>query len=466
MWRNPLVGVFLLLFTTLVQATVLEGIRYHRMENRVQLVLDLDAPTSFNQFSLADPPRIVLDLPATRRRGRAGIEIDKGAVRSIRTGYRNEDTLRVVIDLRYVAKANIYTLQAAQGRKDRIVVDVYDGEDDPALTLTSLSGGQMPFVLFAGSALEGSPAYRKKAETVMIPGQVSSEAKGKIHMPQGETGNTPMPFPLLSTPDRELTVERQISSAGTVEKKRTTHKPVLTKKRDITICIDPGHGGKDPGAQSTVTGAREKDVVLAVGKRLRKILEAVPGYRVKMTRERDIFIPLYERSRICRRASGDLFISIHADAVKSQQPTGASVYILSTRGASSQLAKYLANSENAVDLKWGVDVSKYDDDIQEALLNIQQEATLGSSDSLAKQMLTALEKIGNIHKSRVERANFVVLRSPEIPSVLVETGFISNPHEARLLVKPSYQDKIARAIAIGIRNYFREHLPQSMLLER
>lgn len=453
-----LTGIFLLFCFAPAHATVLEGIRYHRIDDRVQLVLDLDTPTMFRQFSLADPPRIVLDLPATRLGGRAGIEIGKGSVRSIRTGYRTQDVLRVVIDLLRVAKANIYTLPAARGRKDRIVIDVYDAERDPALTLTSLAGGQMPFVMFAGSALEDKPDYRKKKKVVTIPGKTEVAEEEKIR--------TLISLSPPGAADRALTVEHQVSPAGKVEKKITTRKPVLTQKHDIVICIDPGHGGKDPGAQSSVTGAREKDVVLAVARRLRRILDAAPGYRVKMTRDRDIFIPLYKRSRICRRAAGDLFISIHADAVKSQQPTGSSVYILSTRGASSQLARYLANNENAVDLKWGVDVAKYDDDIQEALLNIQQEATLGSSDILARQMLSVLETVGDVHKSRVERANFVVLRSPEIPSVLVETGFISNPHEARLLVKPSYQEKIARAIASGIRTYFREHLPQNMLLER
>lgn len=457
MWRNSLTGIFLFFWGFVAHATVLEGIRYHRMDNRIQLVLDLDAPTTFRQFSLADPPRIVLDLPDTRRDGRAGITIDKGSVRSIRTGYRTQEVLRVVIDLLRVAKANIYTLPAEEGRKDRIIIDVYDAERAPALTLSSLSGGQMPFVTFAGAALEDKPGYD---ENISL-----ATAAGNANVKQEEKLSALISLSLPNHVDRALTLERQISSAGKVEQQQTTRKPTLTRRNNITICIDPGHGGKDPGAHSSVTGAREKDVVLAIAKRLRSLLDAVPGYHVKMTRDRDIFIPLYQRSQICRRAAGDLFISVHADAVKSQQPTGSSVYILSTRGASSQLARYLANSENAVDLKWGVDVGKYDDDIQEALLNIQQEATLGSSNIFASQVLSALEKVGDIHRSTVERANFVVLRSPEIPSILIETGFISNPHEARLLVKPSYQQKIAQAIATGIRNYFREHLPQNMLLE-
>lgn len=235
-------------------------------------------------------------------------------------------------------------------------------------------------------------------------------------------------------------------------------------KRDIIVAIDPGHGGKDPGAHSSTTGLLEKDAVLQIGLKLKQQIDAKRGFRAVMTRDKDIFIPLRQRMEIARRHGADLFVSVHADAVESAAPKGSSVYILSTRGASSQLAKYLANKENAVDLKWGVDVSKYDNEIQQALLNIQQEATLESSDVLARQTLKELARIGNVHKANVERANFVVLRSPEIPSMLVETAFISNPDEARLLASPAYQQKLAQGIANGIEKYFEEHLPQHMLL--
>lgn len=456
MWRNLLTGLIFAFAVSLVQAAVLEDIRFNRLDNKVQLVLDMDSATTFQQFSLADPPRIVLDFPDSQRRGRAGIEINQGSVASIRTGYRTQDKLRVVVDLINVAKANIYTLVPQDGRGNRIVVDVYDDNWDPALTLTSLNGGQMPFVVFAGTALEDQASYN--------PGISRENDALAVLNPPSDFQVAPIQTIAPASPP--LTVERQISPSGEVEGKITINRPVIAVKRDIVVCVDPGHGGKDPGAHSTVTGAREKDAVLAIGKRLRTHLNTMPGYRVVMTRDSDTFIPLYQRPAKCRDAGGDLFVSIHADAVESQQPSGSSVYILSTRGASSQLAKYLAKKENAVDLKWGVDVSKYDNDIQQALLNIQQEATLESSHILAQETIVELGKIGNVHKSGVERANFVVLRSPEIPSMLVETAFISNPSEARLLATASYQDKLARGIAAGIDRYFREHLPQHMLLEQ
>ena len=289
--------------------------------------------------------------------------------------------------------------------------------------------------------------------------QITPPAKTQTQTPT----RTPTASPVATTTSA-VTVERNISPQGIVQ----TQVPVAvrqpTSKKDIVVVIDPGHGGKDPGAISRATGLQEKVVVLDISQRLKRILDSKGGYRAILTRERDIFIPLRERTNIARRHKADLFISIHADAVEGEGPRGASVYILSTKGASSQLARYLEKSENSVDLKWGVDVSKYDNDIQEALLDIQQDATLESSNVFGRHTIRELGKLGRVHKSNVERANFVVLRAPEIPSLLVETAFISNPEDARLLASPAYQDQLARGIANGIDSYFREHLPQHMLL--
>lgn len=414
-------------------AMTLENVRSNRMPDKVQIVLDISAPSKFQQFSLVEPPRIVLDFPASKRSGRGGLNINQGAVSSVRTGYKEQSKVRVVIDLNYAAKANIYPVKPGGGRGHRIVIDVYDQNIAPALTLESLQGAQSPFVVFAGGPLPDASHIREQVK------------------PADRTNL--------------LTVERAVSSSGRVQEQKTLPAPpIQASHRDIIVAIDPGHGGKDPGAHSKATGLLEKDAVLQIGQRLKRHIDAREGLRAVMTRDRDVYIPLRQRMEIARSKKADLFVSIHADAVESSAPKGSSVYILSTRGATSQLAKYLAKKENAVDLKWGVDVSKYDNDIQQALLNIQQEATLESSDILARQTLRELAKIGNVHKSRVERANFVVLRSPEIPSMLVETAFISNPEEARLLASPAYQEKLAQGIANGIARYFEQHLPQHMLL--
>lgn len=509
-------------------AVVVQDVRANRLPDKVQVVLDLDNATVFQQFSLPDPPRIVLDIPNAQRPGRAGFTLNNGPVNSVRTGFRTQDMLRVVIDLNDVVKANIYTLTPEGNRGHRIVVDVYDRTYDPALTLSSLDDAQTPFVVFAGGPLatrqqlntlveeqppvrvaSAPPPVQTPAGRVNVaappPIQTSPPAQPIAAAPpvniaspdivqvggsgrtaalivQGApiastpaTPRTPTPTPTPSTPALQITpasppptpttavaVSRNISSSGQVQTQTAVRQPV--RKKDIVVVIDPGHGGKDPGAVSRATGLQEKGVVLAISQRLKRILDGKAGYRAVLTRDRDVFIPLRERTAIARRHQADLFISIHADAVESEGPRGSSVYILSTRGASSQLARYLANSENAVDLKWGVDVSKYDNEIQEALLDIQLDATLESSNVFGRHTIRELGKLGRTHKSNVERANFVVLRSPEIPSLLVETAFISNPEDAKLLASPAYQDQLARGIANGIDSYFREHLPQHMLL--
>ncbi|MDO5090391.1 MAG: N-acetylmuramoyl-L-alanine amidase [Cardiobacteriaceae bacterium] len=486
--RRFWLAVSLVFFAAYAQAAVVvEGIRANRLPDKVQIVLDLNAPTVFQQFSLPDPPRIVLDIPDARRSGRAGLVLNDGPVNSVRSGFRTQEMLRVVIDLNDVVKANIYTLKPEANRGNRIVVDVYDRSYDPALTLSSLDEAQVPFVVFAGGPLDtrqqlndmiasAAPPVAQKPAPTGGAGSVSIAAPPPIAQtpvqPPVQQPLTPdvaivSPPPVQTAkpaPAPPLTVERNISASGKVQKQVPVAPPAGASKKNIVVVIDPGHGGKDPGAVSRATGLQEKVAVLAISKRLKRLLDAKPGYRAILTRDRDVFIPLRDRTAIARRHKADLFVSIHADAVEGEGPRGSSVYMLSTKGASSQMARYLANRENAVDLKWGVDVSKYDNDIQEALLDIQLDATLESSSVFGRHVISELGKVGHTHKRNVERANFVVLRSPEIPSLLVETAFISNPEDARLLASPAYQDKLARGIASGIESYFREHLPQHMLL--
>ena len=273
----------------------------------------------------------------------------------------------------------------------------------------------------------------------------------------------PPPRPPESRP-ATVTVERKISATGKVEKQSNIIAPASISKKTIVVAIDPGHGGKDTGAVNPGSGLREKDVVLQIAHRLKQHINSKKGFSAFLTRSDDTYIPLPERPGSARRRGADLFISIHADAVENSAPSGSSVYILSTKGATTAIGKYLESTENSVDLRWGVDVSKYDDDIQQALLGMQQEATIESSYILAQKTLNELGRIGKVHKGQVQRANFVVLRSPDIPSMLVETAFISNPDEARKLASPTYQEQLAQGIANGVVSYYKEHLPQHMLL--
>jgi N-acetylmuramoyl-L-alanine amidase len=229
--------------------------------------------------------------------------------------------------------------------------------------------------------------------------------------------------------------------------------------RLVIVALDPGHGGEDPGAIGP-SGLREKDVVLAVALALRDKLNAVPGMRVMMTRDADFFVPLGERVRKARRVQADLFVSIHADAFFKPEARGASVFALSTRGASSTAAKWMAERENAADLVGGVNVANVKDaQVLRAMLDMSTTAQIKDSLELGTEVLQRIGRVGKLHKPRVEQAGFAVLKAPDIPSILVETAFISNPEEEAHLRDPDYQAKLVDALATGIRRYFAKNPP-------
>lgn len=228
--------------------------------------------------------------------------------------------------------------------------------------------------------------------------------------------------------------------------------------RKVVIAIDPGHGGEDPGAIGPA-GTHEKRVVLSISKRLADQINAEPGMSAVLIREGDYFVPLRKRYEKAREAQADLFLSVHADAIAHGRAAGSSVYMLSTRGASSQAASWLADRENASDLVGGVSLDNRDGTLAAVLLDLSQGATLGASDQVAGHVLKSLSRFGRVHKQEVQRANFVVLRSPDVPSILIETAFISNADEERRLNDPAHQDKLAAAILDGIRNYFHASPP-------
>jgi len=253
-------------------------------------------------------------------------------------------------------------------------------------------------------------------------------------------------------------------------KKVTKPKAVISSKapepnRDIVVAIDAGHGGEDPGARGA-RGTREKDVVLAVAKKLQAMVNKEPGMRAVLTRRGDYFLSLRKRIDIARKNRADMFISIHADAFHNPKARGSSVYALSKRGASSEAAKWLANSENQSDLVGGVSLDDKDDLLASVLLDLSQTATIEASLDIGSSILGGLKQIGKVHKKRVQQAGFVVLKSPDIPSVLVETAFISNPTEEKRLRSASYQRKMARAMMRGIRNYFTKFPPEGTQLAR
>ncbi len=237
----------------------------------------------------------------------------------------------------------------------------------------------------------------------------------------------------------------------------------LSGRRDIVVAIDAGHGGEDPGALGPKK-LQEKKVVLAIARKLEARLRDTPGLKPIMIRDGDYYVSLRGRRDLARKHQADLFVSIHADAFRQASANGASVYALSTKGASSTAAKYLADRENAADLVGGVRLSDKDDVLAGVLADLSMTATLDTSLSLGARVLEEIDDIAKLHKRKVEQAGFAVLKSPDIPSILVETGFISNPDEANRLNSAAYQDKMARAIHAGIEVWFKSHPPAGTLL--
>lgn len=244
---------------------------------------------------------------------------------------------------------------------------------------------------------------------------------------------------------------------------RTIQDIVPESQRDVVIAVDAGHGGRDPGARGA-NGSWEKNITLAISRELARQIDAEPGMRAVLIRDADVFIPLQERYRRAREAQADLFVSIHADAFNRPTAAGSSVYILSQRGASSEAARWLASSENSADLVGGVTLDDKDNTLAAVLLDLSQSATMRASEDAANRVLNALKRVGKTHKPQVEHANFVVLRSPDVPSMLIETAFISNPDDERRLNDPAHQRALSAAITDGIRDFFVTQPPPGTYL--
>jgi len=382
-----------------------------------RVTLEMSAEPRHSVLLIKNPHRLVVDLEdldydslAAEIAGK--VRPDDPYVANIRVGRFKPGTIRLVLDLKSEAKPQVFLLKPIGEYGYRLVLDVYPAvPHDPLLALLQQHGA---------------------AQTAPDQSDASSSPEDA---PQIE------PWPLE---DRD---KRQRRGSG----KSVTH-------RLVTVVIDAGHGGEDPGAKGR-RGSHEKDVTLSIAKRLRKLVDAEPNMRAVMTRDGDYFVPLHVRVDKARRAKADLFISIHADAYILPHARGASVFALSERGATSAAASWLARRENDADLIGGVNLDVKDRYLAQTLLDLSQTATISDSLKLGRVVLDELGDINSLHKEHVEQAGFAVLKSPDVPSILVETAFISNPAEEKKLNSGAYQDKIARALLSGIKRYFAEHPP-------
>ncbi len=422
-------SLFIPLIPSIGHAATLVAVRLWPAPDYTRVTLELDSALKTEHFVLTDPHRVVLDIEgmemnATLRELVSKVRADDPYIASLRVGLNRPNVVRIVLDLKQEAMPQVFTLQPVGEYQHRLVLDLYpkvapdpllaladkESEDPMAQILRDIANNpdrnEMP-IPGTGGALNGAPS--QPAATVARPSPSQPNAA-----------------------------------------------PVVA--RMITVALDPGHGGEDPGAVGR-GGTYEKDVVLRIARSLKEKIDQQPNMRAMLTRDGDYFVPLHVRVAKARRVQADLFVSVHADAWVKPDARGSSVFALSERGASSSAARWLAAKENSADLIGGINIGSQDKQIARVLLDLSTTAQINDSLKLGRAVLDELSNINRLHKPRVEQAGFAVLKAPDIPSILIETAFISNPEEEKRLKDTSYQASMATAIMQGIQRYFAKNPP-------
>lgn len=396
-----------------------------------RITLESKQPISFNHFTMSHPERVVLDLENidlsnTLSQLSAKIGADDPYIKVVRVGRFKPGVTRLVFDLKTEVKPAIFTVKPVGEYGHRLVLDIYPAQPvDPLLAL-----------LETGNAVDAAA------------GMSGSISAGKAE----KSASTPEKQP------EEKLAKGEDEKAVNPRKAKDKRKDELDSLRMVTIALDAGHGGEDPGAKGS-RGTFEKDVTLSIAKRVKAQLDEEPHMRGYLVRDGDYFIPLGQRVVKARKVSADLFVSIHADAFINPEARGSSVFALSENGATSAAARWLAKRENEADLIGGVNIDVKDKYLKQTLLDLSQTATINDSMRLGKAVLGELGGVNKLHKAAVEQAGFAVLKAPDIPSILVETAFITNPDEEARLTDDDYQDRMAAAIVSGIKRYFAKSPP-------
>jgi N-acetylmuramoyl-L-alanine amidase len=445
------------------------AVRLWPAEDYTRVTIESDAPLNARSFLVDEPPRLAVDiegvdlLPGLRELV-AQLRADDPNIAGLRVGQNAPNVVRLVIDLKHTIKPQIFNLDPVAAYKHRLVFDLYPTQaPDPLEQLIAQRLRERD----AASQRAADAMARETGPLAQSTPAPSTPLGGPAADPLGDLiarANRPGADLKPPGPHADSPVIEPTPPAGIASKRRpgTGTAPARKTERLIVVALDPGHGGEDPGAIGP-RGTQEKVVVLQIARRLRDRINAttVNGspMRAYMTRDEDFFVPLGTRVSKAQRVRADLFISIHADAFMNPKPAGASVYALSTRGASSAAARWMADKENASDLVGGANVKVKDATVQRAMLDMSTTAQINDSLKVGGKLLGEVQRVGKLHKPRVEQANFAVLRAPDIPSVLVETAFISNPDEERRLNDPKYQNELADALVRGIVKYFEANPP-------
>ena len=459
------------------QAAQILAVRVWPAEDYTRVTLENDSDLKVKHFLVPDPDRLVVDIEGlvlnpTLKSLVAKIESNDPYIREVRVGQNRPNVVRLVFDLKEKITPQVFTLEPVGTYKHRLIFDLYPvkpvdpiaaliekgewSQDDkpsgaagsaPPATATppaSAAAAARQPALAGPAAPAGDGAAPSQAASPTLPGQ------------PGAAGGTTAPAQapaMAGQSDKPATAEPDPAPAH----RRPKH-GADRMVRMLTIALDPGHGGEDPGALGA-RGSREKDIVLAIAKRLKDKIEDHPNMRVMLTRDGDYFVPLGKRVEKARKVDADLFVSIHADAFVKPSARGSSVFVLSEKGATSSAARWLADKENQADLIGGANSRGHDPQLASVLFDLSTTAQINDSMKVGKAVLGEIGGINKLHKGSVEQAGFAVLKAPDIPSILIETAFISNPEEEARLLDDAYQDKIADAIVKGIRRYFAKNPP-------
>jgi len=446
-----LAGFFLV--CAAVRANEIRAISLHAEPSGTRAEIHLASAGDYRMMTLTGPDRLVVDFPDSRAKDKLSLPAAAGVVSAVRTGEPVPGTLRVVFDLTEPALAlrpQIHQPDSSQKNARFIIqwpnsaaVSSASAPDTPTPSATSPSA--------ASTRTNGEDAQKEAARALAL-----------LTASNPSTPSTPVAPAVAAAPAKPASASPPISPPSAAN---TAMVPVNMQPgmRPLIIAIDAGHGGKDPGAINRNTGTQEKHVALAIARELARQVDATPGLRAHLIRNSDVFIELPARARMARAAHADMFISIHANASKNNLAArGASVHLLSTRGASSQYARWLANEENAADLIGGVR-PRSDDVVTNVLLSLAQSGTMKASQDAGNHVLEQLRQVGRIHSQNLEYANLSVLRNADMPAMLVETGFLSNREDERLLVSPAYQRRVATAILQGVTTFFSRQPPPGTL---
>ena len=465
----------------LAQANEINGLHLSDGATGTRAELQLQGDVAFRTMTLSNPDRFVVDLPDTSAGRNLQLPTPVGVIKAVRSGKPTAGTTRFVFDLASpVAPIKPRLERGADGV--RLVLE-WPGDGAKPLAATPLSTTPVSTTPVSTPVVPTvvTPADSKQAATLPAkPAQPPTPTTSPVASAPQQPSVLDQVLPALTAPAASkplTTVVPPVSAApvAVIKPAETAAKPVIAVveppaaagktlqdlrvgTRPLIVAIDAGHGGQDPGAHGP-SGKREKDVTLAIARELARQINATPGLKAYLTRDTDVFLPLPRRTQLARQAKADIFISIHADAAENRAAKGSSVYVLSLRGASSQRARWLADKENAADLIGGAGAHKPDNTLASVLLDLTQSGQMRASEDAAGHVLSGLKTIGNNHKPAIERANFSVLRTSDMPAMLVETAFISNPDEERRLIDPQYQRTIARAVLDGVNTYFTRQPP-------